>query len=138
MRRVFSVFLFGAVLTLGSQSLSKVPQAPAAPSPAPAPLDHDGIQIATGSFGTLGDKRKLDIVARLQELCGTGAQSCHVFCSETSFGRYSLGRDPICRVTYRCGAEFVRSVEALREEPILMRCPERREDQPLIPPTPTN
>src|SRR5882757_4968254 len=76
---------------------------------------NDGIRIATGSFGTLGSRHTLDIVARLQSLCGPDAQSCRVFCSETSFGRYNLGRMPICRVTYRRGPSLVRSVEAMRE-----------------------
>ena len=92
----------------------------------------DGIQIVAGVFGKLGRERKLDITVRLQQLCGTASKSCHVFCSETSFGRYHLGSRPICRVTYRCGAGFVRSVEAAREEPILMRCPEPVE----VPPYP--
>ena len=95
-------------------------------------INSDGIQIVTGVFGKLGRERKLDIAVRLQQLCGTASKSCHVFCSETSFGRYSLGRPAICRVTYRCGAGFVRSVEAAREEPILMRCPEPVE----VPPYP--
>ena len=89
-----------------------------------AEINSDGIQIVTGVFGKLGRERKLDITVRLQQLCGAASKSCNVFCSETSFGRYSLGKHPICRVTYRCGAGFVRSVEAAREEPILMRCPE--------------
>jgi len=106
---------------------------------APNTTSDNGIRIVSASFGTLGDKRKLDIVARLQELCGKGAQSCHVFCSETSFGRYNLGRKPICRVIYRCGEESVRSVEAAKEEPILMRCPSQRaEPLPASPSLPAN
>jgi hypothetical protein len=90
------------------------------------------IRIVTGVFGSLGKAAKLDIANTLQQLCGGDAQSCQVFCSETSFGRYTLGRHPICRVTYRCGTALVRSVEAAREEPIIMRCP--IEAQALIPP----
>ena len=100
------------------------------------------ISIVSATFGTLGTRRILDITVRLQVLCGTGAQSCSIFCSETSFGRYNLGRKAICRVAYRCGPDFVRSVEATHEEPILMRCPERSVDEPrsdisLIPPSPS-
>lgn len=84
----------------------------------------DGIVIVSGSFGTLGRDRKLDISAKLAEFCGADARSCQIFCSETSFGRYDLGKKPLCRVTYRCGAEYVRSVEAMREEPLLLRCPQ--------------
>jgi hypothetical protein len=96
-------------------------------SPPYSSIDGAGgaIQVVTGTFGSLGHMRKLDITARAQDLCGSGAQSCQLFCSETSFGRYALGRKPICRITYRCGADSVRSVEAAREEPILMRCPEQ-------------
>ena len=99
-----------------------------------AEASSDGIQIVTGVFGKLGRERKLDITVRLQQLCGAASKSCHVFCSETSFGRYRLGKHPICRVTYRCGAGFVRSVEAAREEPILMRCPEPVEAPPYPAP----
>lgn len=91
------------------------------------PVRDDGIQIVTGQFGTVHGKFNRDITVRLQELCGPAAQSCHIFCSDTSFGQTRLGRHPFCRVTYRCGVSFVRSVEAKREEPILMRCPERAE-----------
>jgi hypothetical protein len=93
-------------------------------TPAVGADNGQAITIVTATFGTIGKRQPLDIGARLQLLCGRGAQSCHVFCSETSFGRYRLGSAPICRVVYRCGAEFVRSVEAMREEPILMRCPD--------------
>jgi hypothetical protein len=85
---------------------------------------HGAIQIEAGTFGSLGVDRKLDIVARTQQLCGRDARSCQVFCSETTYGRYNLGHAPICRITYRCGAALIRSVEAAREEPIIMRCPE--------------
>lgn len=87
-----------------------------------APTVPNGINILTAEFGTLGKARKLDIVAPLRTLCGTGGETCSVFCSETSFGRYSLGHRPICRVTYRCPDETTRSVEAAREEPILLNC----------------
>jgi len=103
------------------------------------PVSSDGIQIIAGSFGTLGSARKLDIVAPLQSLCGREAQSCRVFCSETSFGRYNLGRRPICRVTYRCGPGLVRSVEAALEEPLLIKCPDPVAEPPMVsPPPPTN
>jgi hypothetical protein len=100
---------------------------------------NDVIRIVTGSFGTLGTRRTLDIAAQLQTLCGPDAQSCRVFCSETSFGRYDLGRRPICRVTYRCGPSLVRSVEAMREEPLLMKCPDPIAEPPAAPsPPPAN
>ena len=100
---------------------------------------NDGIRVVTGSFGTLGTSRTLDIAAQLQNLCGPDAQSCRVFCSETSFGRYNLGRRPICRVTYRCGPSLVRSVEAMREEPLLMKCPDPIAEPTTAPsPPPTN
>lgn len=81
-----------------------------------------GIAIVAGEFGTLGDRHKLDIVARLQQLCGPGAPSCSVFCSETSFGRYRVGHRPICRVTYRCPDAGTRATEAAKEELLMLRC----------------
>jgi hypothetical protein len=100
-----------------------------------APLvgDSPHIQIVAGMYGRPGARHVLDIAERLQDLCGSGAERCSVFCSDSSFGRYALGRKPICRVTYRCGADYVRSVEAWREEPILLRCPERREEPVSAP-----
>ena len=93
----------------------------------------NGIIIISGSFGSLGQQRKLDISRRLAEVCGAGSVSCQLFCSETSFGRYNLGRAPICRVTYRCGSNQVRSVEAMREEPLLLRCPDAEAEAPGRP-----
>ncbi|HKR16887.1 MAG TPA: hypothetical protein VJM34_09375 [Novosphingobium sp.] len=92
-------------------------------SPAPAVgYDGHGIEILSGVFGRIGKARKQDIVERAQSLCGTGANSCQLFCSETSFGRYSLGRKPICRITWRCPDGNVHAIEAAKEEPMLMRC----------------
>jgi hypothetical protein len=92
------------------------------------------LEILSATFGTLGRSRKLDIAARLQQLCTDEAQSCQIFCSETSFGRYRIGSQAICRVAYRCESDGgVRSVEAAREEPILMSCP-KRDDAMLLPP----
>jgi hypothetical protein len=101
-----------------------------------------GVTVLTAEYGTLGARRKLDISQRLQALCGTSGESCNVFCSETSFGLYRLGRRPICRVTYRCPDASTRSVEAAKEELLVMRCPvalieegdEPAEDQPQPPP----
>ena len=90
--------------------------------------ENSAVSIVSGTFGTIGNSRKLDISRQLTDVCGAGSQSCQVFCSETSFGRYSLGRAPICRVIYRCGAQEVRSAEAMIEEPLLLRCP-----QPVSP-----
>jgi hypothetical protein len=96
--------------------------------------ERQSLTVVTGVYGKLGRTRKLDISTQLRQLCGSEASSCTVFCSETTFGRYALGRHPICRVTYRCGADRVRSVEAAKEEPIIMQCvpptAERRETAP--------
>ena len=83
-----------------------------------------GVTIVEGRFGTLGARSYLDITARLRQLCGSGSERCDVFCSETSFGRYALGRQPICRVLYRCPDLSTRSAEAAREEMIFLRCAE--------------
>ena len=89
-------------------------------------------------YGMPGTKHVMDITARLNELCGSGARSCSIFCSDTSFGHYNVGARPICRVTYRCGAEYVRSVEAAREEPILMQCSAGRDEQVAVAPPTSN
>lgn len=81
-----------------------------------------GVEIVTGEFGTLGRPVKQDITAKLQTLCGSSALSCSIFCSESSFGLYDVGRRPLCRVTYRCFDRSTRSVEAAREEMILLQC----------------
>lgn len=120
------------MLLLGVADSGGIANAEQPARPGQIETSSEGIQIVDGVFGKLGRERKLDIVARLQQLCGTTSTSCQVFCSETSFGRYRLGKHPICRVTYRCGASLIRSVEAAREEPILMRCPEPVE----VPPYP--
>ena len=100
--------------------------------------DRQDISIVSATFGTIGTSRKLDISRRLAEVCGAGSVSCQVFCSETSFGRYNLGRAPLCRVTYRCGTHEVRSVEAMREEPLLLRCSDGEAQAPSQLPTETN
>jgi hypothetical protein len=89
-----------------------------------AALPNGGVVILEGRFGTLGARAYLDITARLHELCVPGSERCDIFCSETSFGRYALGKRPICRVTYRCPDLSTRSVEAAREEMIFLRCGE--------------
>lgn len=81
-----------------------------------------GVVVLEGRFGTLGQPTYLDITQRLRELCVPGSDRCEVFCSETSFGRYALGKRPICRVLYRCPDLSTRSAEAAREEPIFLRC----------------
>lgn len=121
----------GVVLLCGAT----VGQAQVATPGTAHPAAARGIEVITASYGTLGRERKLDIAVRLQALCGPDSLSCQVFCSETSFGRYKLGKHPICRVTYSCEAGLVRSVEAEREEPILMRCPETAEAY-FTPPAP--
>ena len=88
-----------------------------------------GAFAATSIHRRPGARNILDLTARVQDLCGLGAQSRDVFCSNSSFGRHNLGHKPISRVTYRCGAGYVRAVEARREEPIMMRCPLRHDDQ---------
>lgn len=107
--------------------------APAAAQHFRGDAGYGAIQILAGTFGSLGVDRKLDITQRTQQLCGNGAHSCEVFCSETTYGRYALGHAPICRLTYRCGPTTIRSVEAAREEPILMRCPEAEPAAPASP-----
>ena len=98
-----------------------VAQAPAAP-----------IEVLSGTFGKLGKTRKLDIVAKLREVCTGADERCEVFCSETSFGRWRVGTKPICRVAYRCPDGTVRSTEAAKEELILLRCPYEVQPEPAV------
>lgn len=103
------------------------------PAQVGASVEH-GIVVISGEFGSLGSKRKLDIAVRLRQLCGMAGDRCDVFCSETSFGLYRLGRRPICRVTYRCVDGTVKAIEAAREEPIMLRCDEDIDAEPEGPP----
>ena len=80
------------------------------------------VMVIKGDFGALGRARKLDITKSMQEYCNGSGESCSVFCSETSFGQWRLGRRPICRVIYRCPDGNTRSAEAAREELIMLRC----------------
>lgn len=89
-----------------------------------APVSVGGVVVLEGRFGTLGALRYLDITERLRQLCTSGSERCDIFCSESSFGRYALGKQPICRVLYRCPDRSTRSAEAAREEMIFLRCGE--------------
>ncbi len=130
--------ILGILQILGILSVALSAQAGWASENASLSAATPHIEVVTGMYGVPGAKHVLDITERLQDLCGSGAQRCSVFCSDSSFGRYRLGHKPICRVTYRCGNEEVRSVEAWREEPILMRCPDRRDEQAPPAATVTN
>ncbi len=88
---------------------------------AEVPYD-DAIVVLSASFGTLNSSQSLDVAAALRALCAGAGEQCDVPCSETTFGRYDLGKRPICRVIWRCPDGNVRSSEAMREETILMRC----------------
>lgn len=114
--------LIGAVAMCGFSGMLMIAAALALPAPAGAQEASPQITVLSASFGSIGRARKLDIAGPLNTLCAGADERCDVFCSETSFGRYSLGRRPVCRVVYRCPDASVRSVEAAREEPILLRC----------------
>jgi hypothetical protein len=86
-------------------------------------VDASGIVVLSASYGHPGSARRVDIAARLQDLCGTTGTSCDIWCSQTTFGGRDLGRHALCRAIYRCPDGATRSTEAGREEPILMRCP---------------
>lgn len=106
------------------------------------PAESDGvaqpvITIISAIYGDPAKRRVVDISLRSQELCGRRALSCQIFCSDTSFGRSRVGRRAVCRVTYRCGASAVRSVEAAREELVLMRCADDA-DTGLLDPVSSN
>lgn len=80
------------------------------------------ITIVAGTFGRTGHGPLFDIAPPLRELCGNAKERCDVFCSETSFGHYAIGRHPVCRVAFRCPDGSLRSVEAAKEELIMIRC----------------
>ncbi len=85
-------------------------------------VDESAIVILSGSFGTVDSARSLDVATALRSICAGADEQCDVPCSETTFGRYQLGKRPICRVIWRCPDGNVHSGEAAREETILMRC----------------
>ncbi len=64
----------------------------------------------------------LDFKKELQDLCGTGAHSCEVFCAKQVFWPAATGKVSLCRVTYRCGAEQVRSLAATEGDPLVLSC----------------
>ncbi|MDT0507340.1 hypothetical protein [Novosphingobium sp. MMS21-SN21R] len=80
------------------------------------------ITVLSGSFGTLNSAHSLDVADALRALCAGADEQCDVPCSETTFGRFQLGKRPICRVIWRCPDGNVHSGEAAREDTILMRC----------------
>jgi hypothetical protein len=85
-------------------------------------VGESAIVVLSGSFGTPNSAHLLDVAEALRALCAGAYEQCDVPCSETTFGRYQLGKRPICRVIWRCPDGNVRSGEAAREEIILMRC----------------
>ena len=96
------------------------------------------------TFGTPG-RRPLDVRDRIASLCGPTAQSCQVFCSQTTFGGRHQDKHALCRVTYRCGAASVRVAEAVRDEPLSLKCDAPKPvptvvavDEPVPPPMSAN
>jgi len=114
-RTATAIFLSIAATTLSSTHAASAP-----------------IVVLSGNFGRIGGKHRLDIVTPLQSLCAGTTNRCDVYCSETSFGRVALGRKPVCRVTWRCPDGDVRSTEAAKEEPILIRCSSSARREPLV------
>jgi hypothetical protein len=100
--------------------------------------------ILGGSFGRPDNIQGLDIAPRLRQLCADAEERCDVYCSPTSFGHRApgwrpLARGPVCRATWRCADGNVRSIEAAREEAILIRCTRPARIEPVVdelsPPT---
>jgi len=116
----------------------------AVPEIAAAQVGPPPIEILAASFGRPGNVHGLDIAPQLGELCAGAQERCDVFCSPTSFGRHAPGSRPfarraVCRATWRCPDGNVHSVEAAKEEPILMRCIRAKVVEPAVdelpPPT---
>jgi|GEM_PF-3992782 len=91
-------------------------------------VEASGIYVLSGSYAKPGSGRRIDIAARLQDLCGRQGTSCDIWCAQSTFGGRDPGRHALCRVIYRCPDGSTRSTEAGREEPILMRCPPAEAD----------
>ena len=94
----------------------------ASSAPVAAQTAAEQITIVAATFGRTGHGPLLDIAPTLRTLCGNASDRCDVFCSETSFGRYALRSRPVCRVAFRCPDGSLRSVEAAKEELIMIRC----------------
>ena len=131
--QIRSVSVAIVLVTLASVSVAAIPSADTAIFP------------LTATFGTPG-RRTLDVRERVALLCGGSAQSCQIFCAQTTFGGRHQDRYALCRVTYRCGATLVRIAEAARDEPLSLRCepprpmsvPAAAEGEPVPPPMSAN
>jgi len=83
LRKHFGLLIIvAAVSSSPSHAVKPTPILP--PPVSTQPNGSAGIQIILGSFGTLGKSSRLDISAWAQNYCGPSAQSCKLFCSETS------------------------------------------------------
>jgi hypothetical protein len=100
--------------------------ASAAPAQAPAP-----IQVVSALYGAPNAARPVNFTARLRETCGEYASDCQAFCSNAFVGRgerahlLPFGPRPICRVTYRCGAQATLVTDAERNDYMVLSCRSR-------------
>jgi hypothetical protein len=96
--------------------------------PAAAVEGQRSIQIVTAFYGEPDAARPVNFAARLQQTCGDQAADCQVFCDNSLVGhadnglRLPFGQRPICRVTYRCGAEATLATDSQKNDYILLSC----------------
>lgn len=95
---------------------------------APALAANDGpVSVVSATFGEAKSARPVDFTARLAGVCGANASFCQAFCTRAAVGWKTWAGNlfayhPVCRVTYRCGAQTTRAVEAAENETFDLSC----------------
>lgn len=92
-----------------------------------AAQDQGAIQIVSALYGVPNAARPVNFTVRLQQACGSSATDCQAFCSNAFVGhsdqpKFPFGSGPICRVTYRCGAQQTLVTDAEKNDTILLSC----------------
>ena len=129
----------GRKLRIGQAVLAFAAAFAASSAVVSAQITAEQITIVAGTFGRTGHGPLFDIAPPLRQLCGNASERCDVFCSGTSFGHYMLSRKAVCRVAFRCPDGSLRSVEAAKEELLMIRCQAPRAAGPAteaLPPLP--
>jgi hypothetical protein len=86
------------------------------------------IHIVSAQYGRPNVSRVRDFSDRLQNTCGPSASYCEAFCSDATAGvvggglHWPFSHRPVCRVTYRCGVDTTRAVDAEQGETIVLQC----------------
>lgn len=85
------------------------------------------IVVVSAQFGGARASRPADFTTRLARVCGANASYCQAFCTRAAAGWTTMPGNmftyhPVCRVTYRCGANETRAVEAVENETFELSC----------------